>query len=80
MVGAGNHDDGAARRGRRHAERIAVALDDEHRDLRRVEFGEPVVLGLAGRVHGERERDDSRRAGTRRRCGRQPARRSTGRR
>jgi hypothetical protein len=44
-----------ARRGLGAAERVALALHDQHGDGRRGELGKAVLLRPARRVHGERE-------------------------
>src|SRR5690349_9787984 len=43
-VGAGDRHDLAALGGGRHPERVALALDDEHRDVDGVELGQPRLL------------------------------------
>jgi hypothetical protein len=49
----------------RHAERIALALHDEHGHLNGIELGQPRLLGPSGRMHreGEAEHGDSSRLG-----------------
>jgi hypothetical protein len=45
----------------RHPERIAVALHDQHRNLHGVELADAAlrrIVGLAGRMHREREAED----------------------
>lgn len=56
-VVAGDAHHGAARRVRRHPERVALALDDEDRHPDRVELVEPALVGPARRMNGEGEAD-----------------------
>jgi DNA-binding transcriptional MerR regulator len=61
-VVARDPDDGAARPRWRHPEAVALALDDEHRDLDRVQLVDPArpwLLALAGRrLERERQTED----------------------
>jgi hypothetical protein len=45
--------DVASRRVRRHAERIALSLNHEHRNIHRVELGQARFLRATGRMDGE---------------------------
>ena len=51
----GDDDDLPDRTARGHAERVALALDDEHRNLDRIELVLARLLGLARRMLGKRE-------------------------
>src|SRR5215218_1028492 len=57
---------------RRHPERVALALDDEHGDRDGVQLGEPRPLRPPRRVDGEREAQHAGRAGLPRRAARHP--------
>ena len=69
---------------RRHAERVAFALDDERRDRDRVQLREAALRGLARlslwRPEREGETEDGRRAERGRQCDTPPARRASVRR
>jgi len=48
-------DHGASRALRRCSERVALALDDESRDVDGIELGESALLGATGWMERERE-------------------------
>jgi Family of unknown function (DUF6308) len=62
-VRAGDANDGAVRAVRRHPERIALALDDQGRNVDRIELREPALLRAAGRVEREGKTQDPARIG-----------------
>jgi hypothetical protein len=62
VVARNGHDLAVGRLGR-HAERVSVALDDEHGHVDGVELGKARLLGPARRVDGEREAQDRCRVG-----------------
>ncbi len=80
VIGSGDDVDRAAAAGRRHAERVAVALHDEDRHGRQLQLVQARVLRPARRVQRVGQRDDGPRARARPPCGRRPAHRWTGRR
>jgi hypothetical protein len=52
---AGDRDDRAVLGGRRHPERVALALDNEHRDVHLVELRQAARFRAPWRMHRKRE-------------------------
>jgi hypothetical protein len=69
-VVARDANDGPSRRGGRHPERVALALDDQHRHLDRVELVQSALLGPPGRMDGKGQAEHAGRPGRRRRAAR----------
>jgi hypothetical protein len=77
-VGPWDADDRAIPPIGRRPEGIALALDDERRDVKVIELREAASVGAARRVEWEREADDGDRVGLSRGAARNPsAQRST---